>query len=263
MLNGKYVEVSRILENVSRDFGFQPQIQDVVEWIWTIVGLIGLPDSLYDDAALIEIENYRGALPANFYELSGEGAVRDYYSKEPLIYMTNTANLLDANESAGTVVYSERLGIHKDENGVEDDVVLINLVNASSNETNSYKITGDYIYTGFKEGKIEIQYKAFPADANGLPLVPEDPQYIRAVTDYIGERMAFRAMLRDEISERKYMLIKQQYTFSIGAARTKGLMPSIDKMEALKNRSYRLINTNTEHRGSFKYMGDPQLLRRI
>lgn len=48
-----------------------------------------------------------------------------------------------------------------------------------------YKIQGNIIYTGFKEGEIEISYYAIKTDEEGLPMIIDNPVFIEAVIAYI------------------------------------------------------------------------------
>jgi hypothetical protein len=88
-----------------------------------------------------------------------------------------------------------------------------------------------------KDGVIEVAYKALPIDdITGLPLVPDNPRYIRGIVSYIAERIAFRLMLKDQLQQAKYELIRTDYLFNVGAARAECLLPDISRMETALNR---------------------------
>lgn len=58
-----------------------------------------------------------------------------------------------------------------------------------SSKENSRKkkffIQNGYIYFNFKKGTVILSYQAIPIDEDGLPLIPDNSNFIRALSDYI------------------------------------------------------------------------------
>jgi hypothetical protein len=49
----------------------------------------------------------------------------------------------------------------------------------------TYKIQGNFIYTSFEEGEIEVSYQAIATDEQGFPLIPDNSSFTRALELYI------------------------------------------------------------------------------
>ena len=277
MLNGNYQTVSSIMQRVYRTYGFDEINRiDVAEWLWEVMSYLGVVtafvDKATDPATPITIANYRGTLPVDFYSLDN-GMVREYATKTPMRYGADVGGLLSDSDNNITVPsYTEPLGMSYDGTGVTEITQLIQINTTLFKDSQlTYKLTNGYIYTGFDSGQIEMQYQAFPIDTTSdpssldymMPLVPDDAKYIRAVVDFIGERIAFKKVITGKIDPKVYELINQNYCFSAGAAKTHAATPNLAMMESIKNRSFRLIQTNTEFWSNFKYLGDEQLLKNI
>lgn len=125
----------------------------------------------------------------------------------------------------------------------------------SNNSVSSYKINNGIIFCDFKEGYIDIAYKSYPIDEDGYLLVPDDEKFRAALKyhlihkiDYrrwraFPEKPGLKALLND--SEVKAM-------YYAAAARNKSHIPSVDKMEAIKNSWLRSIARINEHKDGFK-----------
>ncbi len=235
-LTGKYVDVAYVIERVYRDYGFDLEIKfdEVIEWIWDVISLIGAPQPLIDKVTdgsdnmpiPINIENFRGELPNDVHSIF---LARDYESKMPMICKSSSF-LKDMNQ-------------------------------AFQRESQfSYTLNNNYIFTSFEEGQVELHYKAFPTNALGMPLVPDDIKFIMAVQAFIAERIGFRLYMQDHLSEKKYNKLETDRHWYIGAAGTKANIPSIDEMEGIKNRFLRLRVHTDLHDASFIYSADSERL---
>ena len=97
-LSGKHIDVSYIIERVYRDYGFDLEIKydEVLEWVWDVMALIGTPQVMVDKVTdgtstsykgntmpdPIAITDYRGELPVDLYSIT---LARDYDTKMPMI----------------------------------------------------------------------------------------------------------------------------------------------------------------------------------
>ena len=256
ILNGKYVDKNYIIAQIYRNYGFKPDESDLFEHIWGVMSLIAIPESFIDAIAYIDIEDRKGRLPENFYQMYN-GGVREYYSRIPMRKSTDLYHTDDMSQRAGTsVTYAEIIGTTTDlDSSTSEDTVLINSDQLSAEiDDYTYKINNYYIFTNFDEGKVEIKYKAFPIDDNGFPIIPDDQKFIRAIVDYIAERHFFKLMLADKISERKYDKVAQQYYFSIAAVQSYAKVPSPDEMENMRQRAANLLKNESQHITGFKYL---------
>lgn len=235
-LTGKYVDVAYVIERVYRDYGFDLEIKfdEVIEWIWDVMSLIGAPQPLVDKITdgrdtmpdPISIENYRGELPNDLHSVT---LARDYESKMPMICKASSF-LQDMEQT----------------------------FRMESQYT--YTLNNNYIFTSFEEGQVELHYKAFPTNSLGMPMIPDDIKFIMAVQAYVAERIGFRLFMQDHLAGQKYQKLEVDRAWYIGAAGTKAQIPSIDEMEGIKNRYLRLKTQVDLHDASFIYSPNSERL---
>ncbi|KKL03939.1 hypothetical protein LCGC14_2621060 [marine sediment metagenome] len=235
-LTGKHVDISHIIERVYRDNGFDLEIKydEVIEWTWDVISLIGAPKTFVDKVTdgsqgmpqPIIIENYRGNLPVDLHSVY---LARDYDTKMPMI-LKGTTYLRD----------NEQLFVKESQY--------------------TYTLNDSYIFTSFEEGEVELHYKAFPTNNLGMPLVPDDIKFVMATQSYIAERIGLRLWMQDHISKQKYDKLESERLWYIGAAQTRGVTPSIDELEGMKNRYLRLRIHPDLHDTSFIYSMEKERL---
>lgn len=235
-LTGKYVDVSYIIERIYRDYGFDLEIKydEVIEWVWDVISLIGAPQSFVDKVTdgstgmpdPIEISSYRGSLPCDLHSVY---LARDYDSKMPMV-CKGSSYLKD----------TDQLYIKESQY--------------------SYTLNNNYIFTSFEEGEVELHYKAFPTSNLGIPMVPDDIKFIMATQSYIAERIGFRLWMQEKLGQTRYDKLEQERNYYIGAAQSKAQIPSIDEMEAIKNRYLRLKINPDLHDTSFIYSMEKERL---
>lgn len=271
--NNKFISIKAIIESAYRDSGaeeipFETAIEDSAE----LVGLIGIPYTYIEKttdgaiAPLIKVEDYRTFLPEDLVSLvSMRKAILDANG--------NISNSYPMVESADVYQYS-RMGtdfpsnyitpasptpimeINQDGSlTVEDGVVVGETVRPVSTTAYNYKINNNVVYTDFETGYIVMTYNAFPTDEEGFLMIPDDEKFRTALKyhlimkhDYrkwraFPEKPGLKALLNDS---------EQKRDFYVGAARNKAHIPSIDKLESIKNMLLRSIPKINEHQTGFR-----------
>jgi hypothetical protein len=266
MLNGKYVNIDRIIEGVYRDFGWTHEVDylDCIEWTGECLDLIAAPkqyikkvtdgnEELGHPCPVI-IKNYRGSLPCELINIT---QVRENKSKTIMRYTSDSFHigLKKSEENLPLVSDTYQRTI-----GIESDLALTPpLLRAQDSSTDlTYMITNNHIYCNFKDGEIELSYVALPTDKEGMPLVPDNIKYIQATKYYIAEKIAQKMFIQGKLEAQRFQYIQQQRDWYLGAATTAGLMPSVDEMETWKNMFVRLIPNINQHSNGFKNAGDQQ-----
>lgn len=233
-LTGKYISIERIIEKVYRDNGFPVKLDwgDMIEWAGEAIDLIGVPMAFLDKVTgqdaqnpTIKIVSYKGLLPCDLHLII---QTREYCSKTPMRYTT---------DSFHTTYHVGRS------------------LDFTTNSDYTYHVNNNYIFTSFETGEVEMSYKAFPTDEKGFPKIPDNIKFIQAVATYIAERIAYRMFIRNEIDRQRYELVQSERLYYMGAAKTAGIMPSIDQMESLKNSFMRAIPKVSEGDTGFAYLG--------
>lgn len=144
-------------------------------------------------------------------------------------------------------------------NGVCIRQMTDNFNNSSVEPT--FKTQGRVIYTSFKEGTLEISYKAMPVDSEGLPLLPDEPTFLRALELYIKKQWFTILFDMGKISPAVLQNTQQEYAFAAGACNNTFTIPSVSEMESIKNMWNQLIPRFNEFRNGFKNLGDKEHLK--
>ena len=117
-----------------------------------------------------------------------------------------------------------------------------------------FKIDNGYIYTNFETGFVELVYTAWVTDDHGFPMVPDDQRYIEAIKWTLIEHIDFKKLRLGEINERIYNISLREKNWYIASAKSKARIPSVAKMESMKEAFLRSITKTTAYDNYFKTM---------
>lgn len=213
-----------------------PLMQDipfetVIDYAVDFIRLVGTPPSFVDKTAIIDIHNYRGELPCDFYEMI---QVR--------------------------LAYDEK---HRVENHAPTFRYTTDSFHMSPNKPHvsdlTYKLQGNCIFTApLEEGQIEIAYKAMPIDDEGYPMIPDNSAFSRALEMYIKKQWFTIQYDMGKISQAVMAKIDQDYAWAVGQAQTDLIRPTIDQMESISNMWNTLVPRAQEHRKGFIHTGSKE-----
>lgn len=262
MLNGKYVPLDQIIEKVYRDTGLKGNEIDIIEcaeWAGEALHLIAAPTSLINMVASIPIKDGRGVLPCDLKYIV---QVREFDTKSPMRASTNTFHRFfkrDSSSNSNSPTIGEGLyanEAYQDVKGIFNEDVSDSDFNKSYRDL-TYEINDNYIFPNFKEGDIEMAYKAFPVSETGLPKIPDDIAFKKAVEYYIRHQINHRMWRIGSIQDKVYQKEEQDKDWYIGKAQNKARLPSYDEMESLKNDHIRLTPQIHNWSDFFETMGAP------
>jgi len=268
MLNGNYISVSNIIEKVYRDSGIDNvDWQEAVEWAGDCISLLAVP-SQYSEVISdpLEIEDYKVKLPDGLINLKAcrRVVIRDG-SIGVLGMMVQTSALFFKSQDTSDVVSDSLLipsfpSVELDEDGNSSNIIVEVPLTQYNAESNNYKVDSGYIYTDFKSGYIQLVYDTFPTDNMGLPMIPDNEKYRKAVSLFILERLDYRKFRSNPISSNQVIWndTKQELAFYMGAARNKARLPNVDGMESIKNWWLRSIPKTTKFDDGFKTLNKPE-----
>lgn len=134
-----------------------------------------------------------------------------------------------------------------------------NFVTKSTNYT--FKVQGRVLYTSFKEGNIEISYKAIPVDEEGYPLLPDESTFLRALELYIKKQWFTILFDMGKIGQAVLQNTQQEYAFAVGACNNTYTIPSVNEMESITNMMNQLIPRFNEFSNGFKGLGNKERLK--
>lgn len=181
--------------------------ETVVDYAVEFIRIVGTPPAFLDKTQIIQIKEYRGLLPCDYYQVT---QVRLVSGEQTHAFRHSTDSYHTSN------IKTKNSGL-------------------------TYKIQGGCIITSIPDGEIEIAYKAMPLDEEGYPLIPDNSSYSRALELYIKLRIFTDLFDTGKISPQVLSNTQQQYAWAVGQAQTDLIRPTIDQMEAISNMWNKLV----------------------
>lgn len=220
-----YISIKEVLSRLLR----HPLLQDLsteaaIQYTLDFFAAMGLPNIYADKVTTICIDNFRGILPCDLIAINQVRLARNGVC---LRAMTDNFN-----------------GTHSEDKGEL-----------------SFKTQGSIIFTSFKTGDIEISYKAIPTDDGGLPLLPDNPVFLKALELYIKKEWFTILFDMGKISPAVLQNTQQSYAFAAGQCNNEFMIPSVSEMEAFTRMYNTLIPRVNEFNKSFRHMGDREYIK--
>lgn len=227
--NVSFINIREVLSRITRhplmtDIGLEAAIQYTLDFI----AAMGLPKIYTDNLADIEIKDYRAMLPCDLISII---QVRLKGTKECLRSMTDSFG-----------------GYGTKEDGTRGEY--------------TYKTQGRVIYTSFKEGHIQIAYKAIPVDEEGLPMLPDNPIFLKALELYIKKEWFTILFDMGKIQPAVLNNTQQEYAFKAGQCNSEFTIPSPSEMESISGIINQMIPRVNEFKRGFKDLGNKEYMRR-
>lgn len=228
----QYTNIKRVLDDLMdhpllRDL----TLEQVVRHTLRFISLHGYPKLYKDKEDIVEIKDYRGLLPCDLISII---QVKDCKRGICLRSMTDNFN---PNEDS----YSK-------ERGRMDEL--------------AFKTQGRIIFTSFKDGAVEIAYKAIPVDDMGFPLLVDNETYLNALEAYIKVK-AFTVLYdTGKIQAGVLSNAQTEYAWASRQVMMEFTMPSVSEMESLSRYLNTLIKPVTMFDKRFKNLGDREYRRR-
>lgn len=215
-----------------------------------------------EKCANITIEQYKGLLPEDFYEMN-QVRLKSYQYKIP-VYKEIIKTDSDGNDIP-TMQY-EQTGydaatITSTNNTFRYATDSFHMSEDSSCLDLTYKIQGGYIFTSIKEGEIEISYKAIILDDEGYPVIPDNSKFLRALEAYIKKQWFTILFDMGKLQAPILQNVQQEYAWAVGACESEFQKMSLDKAESFYNSWRTLIPRTNEHSRGFATSGRRQNLK--
>jgi len=233
-----YISIKEIVDNLMR----YPSMRDLdydsaIAWTVWVMGVVGSYDLYKDDTDIITITNNRGQLPKGIIridqcrKIAGTDANPQY---EP---MTTSTDSFHVKYKDYSLQHRQKLQIQ------------------------TYKIQGDYIYTAFADGMIEIAFKTLYTDDDGIIMLPTNSSLTKAVEAYIKQEH-FRGLFEiGKIDRSIFEEAKSEYTWYIAQAQNSVMNVSIDERQSISNAAHKLMWNEDAHEDGFRNLGDKEYLR--
>ena len=144
-----YISIKQILDDVLahpmlRDLSLERAVDHTIHFM----RIVGMPKMFSEKVTKITLDNYRAALPNDFY------------------------NIIQIRKANTNVVLHSTIDTH-------------HMGDNKNSLSPSYRIQGNIIYSSLRDGELEISYKALELDEEGYPMIPDNSSFTRAVQAYI------------------------------------------------------------------------------
>lgn len=218
-----YIRLEEVISRILR----HPLLQQMdyetgIQYTVDFLQTVGFPQTYINKFECIDIKDYRALLPADLIQIEQ-------------IKCTKTNKYL---RSMSKSVF---------------DKDKVNL---------TYKTQGNIIYTSFKEGNIEIYYKAIPIDENGVPLIPDNPIFLKALELYIKKEWFTIMFDLGKISQQVLHNTQQEYAFKVAQCTNMFIIPSVSEMQTITNMLNTLLPNKRHFEQGFKNLGNKEELRK-
>jgi len=211
---------------------------DIVRHIKTVVELVGAPALLTEKLIQLELKDYRVKLPEDFHSRI---SVRAVIENQKIVLQHNTDDFKKFNKELAI-----------DENINYGDTVFTHHI-----------VNNSYLYADFKEGTVELAYKAYEEDENGWPMLPKNESLVLAIEYYVRSRhFGILADMYPAKYAQAHARAEQQYTWYVRQATSSLLTLDPVEAEALGNRLVRMIPLKDEFFSNHKYSGQPERVNR-
>ena len=220
-----YVRLPEILSRLMR----HPLLTDLnletaIQYTLDFFAVMGLPNIYADKVTTICIDNFRGVLPCDLIAINQVRLARNGVC---LRAMTDSFN-----------------GTHPEDKGEL-----------------SFKTQGSVIFTSFKTGDIELSYKAIPTDDDGLPLLPDNPVFLKTLELYIKKEWFTILFDMGKISPAVLQNTQQEYAFKAGQCNNEFMIPSVSEMESITRMLNTIVPRVSDFKKSFRHLGDTEYLK--
>ena len=218
-------ELSLIEDENLADYNEELNFADCAEWTAEALGLIGAFGQYQQESKCLELINGKARLPLNLYKLSD---IR--YNHQP-VYWSN-------NSSATNYACSN---------------CQIPVCN-NDNCTYTFYINSAYLITNIIDTptNICITYLGIPVNEEGIPLIPDDPMYHKAIESFIIHNLDYANFRKGKITDKVYAESKANWAFYCPAAKGAANMPNLAQIEAWGNIFKRMTPMRTEYSNGFR-----------
>ena len=231
--NINWVKLPVILDRLLRhplltDLNLETAIQYTLDFI----SAMGLPNVYVDKVETIDIKEYRGELPCDLVSIN---QVRLHKNGIALRAMTDNFNAYPTHDHEGR--------------------------DCGERGEPSFKTQGRVIFTSIRHEKVDISYKAIMLDDDGLPLIPDNSIFLKALELYIKKEWFTILFDMGKISSAVLNNTQQEYAFKAAQCNNEFVIPSVSEMESITNVLNQLVPRVTAFRNGFKNLGDKEYIR--
>jgi len=227
-----YVNINVVTDRIRRNELLSDiPFETILDYTFEFIKIVGMPKAFLEKTALVDVEDYRGVLPCDIYDIIQVRTTHGDYFRGS----TDSFHMSPAKERNG---------------------------NIARNTGVTYKVQGRFIFTSMPKCTLEIAYRAFNLDDEGLPLIPDNGSYARALEEYIIVECYTNLFDQGKVTQQALENRKQRYAYYVGQAQTELIRPSLDQMESISAMWNKLLPSKKDYNNGYVSEGAVQMLRR-
>ena len=220
-----YISIKELLSRVLRHPLLQEfTLEQAVQYTLDFIGIFGMPSLYKDKEEVIPICDFRGKLPCDLIEIE---MVKDMKTDYPLRSMTGIFN-------PGGKYYHHL------------------------NHEPQFKTQGRVIITSFPKGAVRVAYKAIAVDDEGLPMLVDNPLFLKALELYVRCQMFGILFDLGKITQQVLNHTEQEYSWAAGQLEEEFKIPSMSEMESITNMLNQMIVRKDEFSKKFEALGNKE-----
>lgn len=221
--NITYTNIRVILDDCMQHALLQDlTLEQVVGYTIKFNGIFNVPQLYTEKSTFVEIKDYRGELPCDLVSIK---QVRD--TKDNLALKELDSTFFNPNT-----------------------------------RDKAFKTQNMIIFTTFKEGKVEIVYKAVPVDEEGYPMIMDNEKYKNALELYIKKDRFTKYFDNGRMHQSILQNVQQEYAWAAGQLESELKTPSLSQWENISQAHNKLIQKTGEFRKGFETLSVPELYKR-
>jgi len=274
-MENKSISLKQVIDRLKRHPILKSLNEEtIIDYTIDFFRIVGLPNTYEEKTCLIKIHNNKGKLPEDYIEPIQLRYV-DYnpvefneekqYTKGTILFYDNKLWKLLQNKDIGewdnTIVEEAEID--------NKDVVYYrystDTFHMSTNKVNSvpftYKIQGECLITTEQDCMVELSYYAIEVDKCGLPVIPDNSKFIRALENYIKVQYFTIQFELGNLPPAVLQHAEQEYCWAVGACESDLHSISLDKLESIANMAKSLIPRDFEHHSGYANAGNKELLK--
>jgi len=255
----KWITINTVLSDLAMTIPSQHWNESYAkEWAFQAVRKIGCVEQYDRDIDLIQITNYKGELPEDYYRLQLLAYKLD-------IDELTSADLADIREELNhdndlyytgfngtSAFFSQYKPLRLATSPFAISVHCSDCVNLYSISEHTYTVhPNGTITTSFQNGSVCVSYLKYARDCDTF-LIPDDQDYIDALRSYIMMRLwEFRMNTKEEGSANLFAYYAGKWATMRKAVVGKLKLPSIDELENLRQQRNRLVTKERDYYRGF------------
>lgn len=218
----QYVNIRRVLDELHR----HPLLSDltleqVISYVVSFIGIFGMPRLYQDKEVIVTVDNHRGKLPCDLVSIN-------QVKKSDGICLRSMTDNFSPNDNNGEL---------------------------------TFKTQGQILFTSLKTGELIISYKAIPVDEDGLPLLIDNPVFLKALESYIKREVFTILFDMGKVSPVVLQNTQQSYAWLAGQLQSEFTIPSVSEMESISRMWNTLIQRTGEFDNGFSSLGNKEHIK--